>query len=437
MPERALTLALALALAGCSPQTEDTPASGNPLVVRDPRARMVLNPQGVFVPDPTPIPEWKPLPELPFRELSDGLPPSGSWSGRPLLSDLTGDGRADLVASNCEEQGYACWQAPDASQRLWLQREPSLPPNLGCSVACALDLDRDGHADLALSTYAHGMRVFLGDGRMNWRESSVLAETPPVADLALGNLAGSGACDLVGLAYPRGGLLVYLGDARGGLQQAPGAPLLSESEFGRALALADLDLDGRDDIVVATGARVRVFLTGRESPPRWREQSQGLPAPARPDSLRALCVGRFSADPRPQIAVCSQPDAAQPESERDSVGVFAWNESRAAWEHIDTGLPRGDRYADLAAADFDGDQKLDLVALSLEHGAAIYLGDGQGGFAAKGRLAGVHGRGRVAVGDIDGDGRPDLAIAVPAAKDGPQGGGLRAFLNLPAIWIGR
>ncbi len=437
MPERAVPLALALALAGCSAQTEDSSASGNPLLVHDERTRLVLNGQGVFVPDPAPAERREELPELPFRELSDGLPPSGSWSGRPLLFDFTGDGRADLIASNCEQRGYECWQAPDASHRLWLAHAESLPPNLGCGVAGALDLDRDGRADLALSTFAHGIRIFLGDGGLNWRESSVLSETPPVADLALGNLDGAGVQDLVGCAYPRGGLLVYLGDARGRLQPAAGAPLLAEDDFGRALALADLDLDGRDDIVVATGSRVRVFLTERENPPRWHEQSQGLPAPARPDSLRALCVGRFTADPRPQIAVCSQGDPALAQSERDSIGVFAWNDAHGAWEHADSGLPRGDRYADLAAADFDGDQRLDLVALSLEHGAVLYLGDGQGGFRAKGRLAGVHGRGRLAVGDIDADGRPDLLLAVPAVKDGPEGGGLRAFLNQPAIWVAR
>jgi hypothetical protein len=420
MPERAWLLALALA--GCSAAVEDGSSSGNPLLVHDTRSPQVLNPQGVFIPDPAPQAERELLPELAFLELSAGLPPSGTWSGRPLLHDFTGDGRADLVAANCEELGYRAWQAPGPSETLWQPRNEGLTPDLGCSVACAIDVDRDGRADLALSSFASGVRVFLNDGRMNWREASGLAETPPVGDLAQGER------DLVGVGYPRGGLLVLRGDE---------CKVLAEEEFGRALALADLDLDGHDDLVVATGRRVRVFLSVPGSPPSWREQSAGLPAPARPDSLRALCVGHFHGQGRPQIAVCSQPDPALPESERDSIGVFGWDEARGAWVHVDEGLPRGDSFADLAAADFDSDGKLDLAVLSLEHGAAIYLGDGQGGFRAKGRLAGAHGRGRLAVGDIDGDGRPDLVLAVPAAQDGPEGGGVRAFLNQPAIWVAR
>lgn len=413
MPERAWLLALVLA--GCSRAVEDDTSSGNPLLVHDTRSPKVQNRQGVFVPDPAGLAKFERLPELPFRELSAGLPPSGSWSGKPLLHDFTGDGRADLVASNCEEQGYHCWQSPGPAESLWQARDQGLPPGQGCSVACAIDLDRDGRDDLALSSFASGIRVFHGDGRMNWREAKGLAETPSVGDLALGDRG------LVGIGYPRGGLLVLRGEA---------SKALAEEEFGRALALADIDLDGREDIVVATGARVRAFLSSGE-------QSAGLPAPLHPDSLRALCVGRFHGQGRPQIAVCSQPDPLLPEAQRDSIGVFGWNEARGLWEHVDAGLPRGATYSDLAAADFDGDGALDLALLSLEQGAAIYLGDGQGGFRARGRLAGAHGRGRLAVGDIDADGRPDLVLAVPAVNAGSDDGGVRAFLNQPGIWIAR
>src|SRR6185295_10115001 len=106
--------------------------SGNPLLVEDTRTPQVLNAQGVFVPDPAPQAERERLPELAFRELSAGLPPSGTWSGRPLLHDFTGDGRADLVAANCEEQGYRAWQAPGPNETLWQAHNEDLAPDLGC-----------------------------------------------------------------------------------------------------------------------------------------------------------------------------------------------------------------------------------------------------------------------------------------------------------------
>lgn len=447
MPERvcllrAGPLGLVLALLGAcgaqSGQAEDRTAASNPLVVHQDGPKLALDPLGMFTPvasaaEPEPL-----LPELPLQELSDGLPPSGSWTGRPLLADFTASERFDLVASNCEEDGYSVWIGPAPPGQPWRRSAGSLPRGLGCGAACATDLDRDGHVDLVLSTAARGIRVFLGDGALNWRESTKpLSDTPPVAELRAGDLDLDGATDLVGIGYPRGGLQILFGDGAGGLRPAAGAGLLSEDDFGRDLDLADVDQDGREDIVVATGAGVRVFLNEASTPPRWREQSKGLPAPARPDSVLAVCVGRFTADPRPQIAVCCQPDTSLPVSGRDSIGVYGWNASKGAWEHVDSGLPRGDRYSDLRAADFDGDRKLDLVALSLEHGAAIYLGDGQGGFRAKGRLAGVHGRGRIAVGQVDRNSPLDLVLSVPAEKDKPEGGGVRAFLNRQPIWDAR
>jgi hypothetical protein len=392
----------------------------------------------MFKPAAAPEPTERALPELPFQELSEGLPPSGAWSGRPLLYDFTSDGRCDLVASNCEEAGYACWRSPSAPGQSWERCDDGLPSGLGCAAAGAADVDGDGHPDLALSSSAQGLRIFLGDGQMHWRASEQpLPETPTLGRLASGDLDGDGLVDLVALGYPRGGLFFFYGDKAGRLQRAAGAELLAESDYGRELVLADLDLDGRADLVLATGAGVRVFLCEGARPPRWREQSRGLPAPACPDSVRALCAGRFSDDPRPQIAVCCEPDPRLAPAERDAIGVYAWSADRAAWEHIDSGLPRGDRYCDLAAADFDGDGKLDLVALSPEHGAAIYLGDGRGGFRARGRLAGVHGRGRLGVGHIDQNLLPDIVVAVPAGRDEPQGGGLRAFLNRRPVWLPR
>ena len=64
-------------------------------------------------------------PELKFVEHSEGLPSAGTWIGYPLLFDFTGDGRADLVASNREEDGYNAWMAPEKGP--WIRRIEGLP----------------------------------------------------------------------------------------------------------------------------------------------------------------------------------------------------------------------------------------------------------------------------------------------------------------------
>ena len=437
-PRGRAVLACAALLAGCGPRAPATEANDpaqNPLAVRNPRPERKLDALGQFAPAVAEARTSARLPELDFIELSEGLPPSGTWVGRPLLFDLSGNGRTDLVASNCEEDGYGCWSAPPGPGQPWALHVSDLPPHLGCGAVAALDLDRDGHADLVLSSKSGGLRLFLGDGQMNWRESprSPL-ECPALGDLARGDLDGDGIPDLVGIGCPAGGLVLLLGDGTGGLHLAPDTGLLPADEFGRDVELVDLDGDGRDDILVATSRGVRVFLTEKEAPLHWRELSEGLPAPRVPDSITSVCAGRFRADARPQIAVCSLPDTTLELARRDSIGVYAFVAERGRWEHVDSGLPRSERCHDLRAADLDGDGKLDLVVLSVESGAAIYLGDGQGAFRAKGRLRGVHGEGRLALGLVDEGTLPDIVVSSPGSREEPQAGGVRAFLNRGPIW---
>jgi hypothetical protein len=440
MPERAelraglAGLALLLA-AGCGAPLDPEAAAENPLSPIEGQPRYAVDALGTFTPRAQEQAPEAPLPLLDFQEFSEGLPPMGEWSGPPLLFDLNADGSSELVASSCEEGGYTCWIAPGGGRALWTWACEGLPRGIGCGAAGSGDLDGDGKPDLALTSALHGLRIYLGDGQLRWREPPwPLADTAPIADLACGDLDGDGGTDIAWLGSLRGGLQILYGGKPGGLRPAPDAKLLPENAFGRALELADLDDDGRSDIVVATDARVRAFLAANPAGPGWRELSQGLPAPASPAALMALCCGRFTADSRPQIAVCSQPDPGLPPSRRNTIGLYRYSAALGAWEQFDSGLPRGDRYFDLRAADFDADGKLDLVALSLEHGAAIYLGDGKGGFRASGRLAGVHGRGHLAVGRIDADALPDIALSVKTEVRQPEGGGVRAFINSPAVW---
>jgi hypothetical protein len=64
--------------------------------------------------------------------------------------------------------------------------------------------------------------------------------------------------------------------------------------------------------------------------------------------------------------------------------------------------PRG-----VVAADVNGDGKLDLVVARDLGGVSVLLGDGTGGFATPQKYA-VGGTSTVAVGDINGDGNPDI-----------------------------
>ena len=143
---------------------------------------------------------------------------------------------------------------------------------------------------------------------------------------------------------------------------------------------------------------------------------------------------RFRTGKPVEVAACLVPDPLAKIETYDTIGLYAWNAEKKVWEHVDSGLPRNEVYRDIACADFNADGHLDLLAFSLESGGVFYLGDGNGGFKPKGRLPGIYGIGRIAIGDIDGDKLPDVAVAIPATKEHPEIGGVRAFLNHRELW---
>src|SRR5262249_26119387 len=66
----------------------------------------------------------------------------------------------------------------------------------------------------------------------------------------------------------------------------------------------------------------------------------------------------------------------------------------------------------VAVGDFNGDGKLDLaVANSGSGNVTILLGDGKGAFPTNATVGAGNGPISVAVGDFNGDGKPDLAVA--------------------------
>ena len=80
-------------------------------------------------------------------------------------------------------------------------------------------------------------------------------------------------------------------------------------------------------------------------------------------------------------------------------------------------FPTGGSPNGVAVGDFNGDGKLDLaIANKGDNTVSILLGDGKGGFAAKVDFATAAGPTGVAVGDFNGDGKLDLAVACSGAN---------------------
>lgn len=383
---------------------------------------------------PPPAPVFK-LPELPFEERSEGLPTSGTWRGYPLLHDFTGDGRADIVVSNREEDGYNAWESPSVGP--WIRRIAGLEPrNMAYGPSRAGDMNNDNIADLVLSAHTDALHVYFNDGKMNWTRSPALIENPHLMiDVAVGNLNNDPNKDVVGIAHFDGGVGVYLGDGKGGFSRLKeSASLVPLDVMGRSIELVDLDGDGTDDIVTSTNAGLKAFLTRPGTPMTWEEVSRGLPVPGIGNSIYGLRVAQMLPGGWPEIVMGLLIDPGEKPEVRNGVGVYQFDSKKREWSHADSGLDRSWSYRDLAVGDMNKDGMMDIIAMTPDAGGIICLGKGDGAYEMIGRLAGVHGKCMCTVGDVDGDGWMDVLVATGAQKENPEQGSLRVFLNRAAVW---
>lgn len=397
----------------------------------------------VFEADARPARVFK-QPVLGFEHRDQGLPTSGTWIGYPLLHDFNGDGRADLIASNREEDGYSAWES--GADGTWILRNSGpvvgdetgegLPRDMQYGPAAAADMNGDGIDDLVLSAHSDALRVYINDGRMAWTRSTGKVENAFLfLDVATGDLNGDAFPDVAAVAHFNGGVVAFLGDGKGGLRRLPGSIMDNpDRTMGKDIELADLDGDGIDDLVIASNQGLKAILVRPGEPMSYEDISDGLPVPTIGNTIYTITVGEFVPGDRPQVAAAIIANPQDKGAQRDYVGVWGYDIESKTWSHVDEGLERDEPYRDIAAGDFDRDGDLDLLTISIESGAVIHLNDGKGRFTAKGRLDGSYNKGRSAVGDVDGDGWPDIVVAIPATKEDPAWGRVRCYRNRPEIW---
>ncbi|MBZ5559234.1 MAG: FG-GAP-like repeat-containing protein [Acidobacteriia bacterium] len=271
------------------------------------------------------------------------------------------------------------------------------------------DLNGDGLPDLVVPDWFFaGVDVRLGSADATLQPAvKVLTTVVPPSIVAVGDVNGDGRPDIVAMdswnqynPTTTGKLYVLLGRGDGTFQTASPSASGGQAFAGpTSVVIRDVNRDGAPDLIVADDGAVNVLLgrgDGTFSPPARFPAGTGTVA---------VAVGDLDGDGAPDIVTANFDDATRHLSVLMNNGDGTFQSPQSY--QIDSGM------ASVALVDFNNDGALDIVAASQGHPALWLLpGNGNGTFQPPSRLdlpAPDIPR-AIVVGDLNGNGRADLAV---------------------------
>ncbi len=278
------------------------------------------------------------------------------------------------------------------------------------------DFNGDGKLDLAvLDNFANLISILpgKGDGSFGTPASYAIGNSP--GSFSLVDFAGNGRLDIAAGDQLSGSLGLLAGRPDGTFVGPRAYPT---PDMPALVVAGDFNGDGKPDLVSAARNATTLSLFTNVG----KGTFQGPTAVTLPGSAAALASGDFNGDGKADLAV------ATPAGVEILLGQGSGGFAQPIAVSTGSLAPTA-----IAAGDFNGDGKLDLVVAGSSAGQGsiqILLGDGAGSFHLSQTFQAGMNPGNLVVADLNGDGKPDV-VMVDSGQLGQsnQPGGLFVILS--------
>ncbi len=283
----------------------------------------------------------------------------------------------------------------------------------GPSSVAIGDLNGDGKPDLVVADYGgDSVSVLLGSGTGAFGTKAEFAVGFYPYSVAIGDLNGDGRPDLAVVNLASNTVSVLLGKGDGSVG-AKTDYVMGGTPY--SVAIGDLSGDGKLDLAVANYSTSTVsVLLGRGDGTFGAKTdfaTGGFPV--------SVAIGDLSGDGQPDLAVANWGD--------NTVSVLIGNGNGTFQAKTD--FPTGRYPHSVAIGDLNGDGQFDLAVANWISGTvSVLLGRGAGDFGLRTDFAAASGAATVRIGDLDGDGKLDLAVA--------DAGAYPLYGNLVSVLLG-
>jgi hypothetical protein len=338
-----------------------------------------------------------------------------------VAGDFNGDNKLDLAAIRGYPSGSVDILTGNGNGTFQAPVAYTIPSQAALGIVG--DFNKDNKSDLAIADGdSNKLSLLLGNGDGTFQSAVNFTALTGSGRLVAGDFNKDGNLDVVIAAGTQGNVVsILLGTGTGSFQTPLTAPVGNVSYY---VATSDFNGDGKLDLTVVNGSdnNVQVLIGNGDGTFGFDYKTGNGP--------RAVVIGDFNSDCKDDLITANSFD--------NNLSLFLGRGDGSFQKAVN--FNAGNTYPfHLAAADLNGDNKLDLVVVNRYNSTgniSIFLGNGDGTFQAPTNLSAEYDTVFVLIKDLNGDNKLDLVVTNGGGTDlnvflGNGNGTFQPPLNIP------